>query len=155
MDKAWHAQEGNVAGTAEKQLCSAADKLRKNLDAKDYKYIVFGLISLKYISDSFGSLRARLLEGKGEFVGADPDDRDEYKAKNVFFMLQPVRWNWLCDNAKELEIVVLVDDAMDTIERDNLAPRGFLSNVYGRLWGATPRIFLPGGPSTLNHGRNH
>ena len=57
----------------EKQLWSAADKLRKNLDAADYKHVVLGLIFLKYISDSFESLRAQLLEGKGEFEGADPE----------------------------------------------------------------------------------
>ena len=70
----------------EKQLWSAADKLRKNIDAAEYKHIVLGLIFLKYISDSFESLFAQLKEGKGEFEGADPEDRDEYKAKNVFFV---------------------------------------------------------------------
>ena len=68
----------------EKQLWSAADKLRKNIDAAEYKHVVLGLIFLRYISDSFEALFARLQEGKGEFDGADPEDRDEYKAKNVF-----------------------------------------------------------------------
>lgn len=116
----------------EKQLWSAADKLRKNLDAADYKHVVLGLIFLKYISDSFESLRAQLLEGKGEFEGADPEDRDEYKAKNVFFVPQPARWNWLRDNAKKPDIGVLVDAAMDAIEKDNPALKGVLPKVYAR-----------------------
>ena len=116
----------------EKQLWSAADKLRKNLDAADYKHVVLGLIFLKYISDSFENLRAELLEGKGEFEGADPEDRDEYKAKNVFFVPQPARWNWLRDNAKKPDIGVLVDAAMDAIEKDNPALKGVLPKVYAR-----------------------
>ncbi len=116
----------------EKQLWSAADKLRKNLDAADYKHVVLGLIFLKYISDSFESLRAQLVEGKGEFEGADPEDRDEYKAKNVFFVPQPARWNWLRDNAKKPDIGVLVDAAMDAIEKDNPALKGVLPKVYAR-----------------------
>ena len=116
----------------ETPLWSAADKLRKNLDAADYKHVVLGLIFLKYISDSFESLRAQLLEGKGEFEGADPEDRDEYKAKNVFFVPQPARWNWLRDNAKKPDIGVLVDAAMDAIEKDNPALKGVLPKVYAR-----------------------
>jgi len=69
----------------EKQLWKAADKLRKNIDAAEYKHVVLGLIFLKYISNAFEDLYAKLKEGKGEYKGADPEDRDEYKAENVFF----------------------------------------------------------------------
>ncbi|WP_279027770.1 type I restriction-modification system subunit M [Bilophila wadsworthia] len=116
----------------EKQLWSAADKLRKNIDAAEYKHVVLGLIFLKYISDSFEGLFVRLQEGKGEFEGADPEDRDEYTAKNVFFVPQPARWNWLRDNAKKPEIGVLVDAAMDAIEKENSALKGVLPKVYAR-----------------------
>ena len=61
----------------EKQLWKAADKLRKNIDAAEYKYIVLGLIFLKYISDAFEGLYQRLQKGEGEYAGADPEDRDE------------------------------------------------------------------------------
>jgi len=94
--------------------------------------VVLGLIFLKYISDSFESLRAQLLEGKGEFEGADPEDRDEYKAKNVFFVPRAARWNWLRDNAKKPDIGVLVDAAMDAIEKGNPALKGVLPKVYAR-----------------------
>ena len=69
----------------EKQLWKAADKLRKNIDAAEYKHVVLGLIFLKYISDTFEELFAKLQAGEGDYAGADPEDKDEYKAENVFF----------------------------------------------------------------------
>lgn len=65
----------------EKQLWKAADKLRKNIDAAEYKHIILGLIFLKYISDAFEDLHSKLKSGKGEYAGADPEDKDEYKAE--------------------------------------------------------------------------
>ncbi len=116
----------------EKQLWSAADKLRKNIDAAEYKNVVLGLIFLKYISDSFEDLYAMLSAGQGEFEGADPEDKDEYKAKNVFFVPQPARWEFLKASAKLPEIGPLVDAAMDAIEKDNPSLRGVLPKVYAR-----------------------
>ena len=116
----------------EKQLWSAADKLRKNIDAAEYKHVVLGLIFLKYISDSFEDLFAKLKEGKGEFDRADPEDRDEYNAKNVFFVPKPARWNFLQANAKKPEIGKLVDEAMDAIEKDNPSLKGVLPKVYAK-----------------------
>jgi len=72
--------------TLEKQLWKSADKLRKNIDAVEYKHFVLGLIFLKYISDAFEELFETLKAGEGEFAGADPEDKDEYKAENVFFV---------------------------------------------------------------------
>jgi len=116
----------------EKQLWSAADKLRKNIDAAEYKHVVLGLIFLKYISDSFEDLFAKLAEGKGEFDGADPEDRDEYSAQNVFFVPKPARWSFLQANAKKPEIGILADAAMDAIEKDNPSLKGVLPKVYAR-----------------------
>ncbi len=79
----------------EKQLWKAADKLRKNIDAAEYKHIVLGLIFLKYISDAFEELFDKLKKGEGEYAGADPEDRDEYKAENVFFEPEKARWFYL------------------------------------------------------------
>ena len=75
----------------EKQLWKSADKLRKNIDAAEYKHVVLGLIFLKYISDAFEELYEKLKEGKGEYEGADPEDKDEYKAENVFFVPEKAR----------------------------------------------------------------
>ena len=68
----------------EQQLWKSADKLRKNIDAAEYKHIVLGIIFLRYISDAFEDLYEKLKQGKGEYEGADPEDIDEYKAENVF-----------------------------------------------------------------------
>lgn len=85
----------------EKQLWKSADKLRKNIDAAEYKHVVLGLIFLKYISDAFDELYATLKTGEGEYVGADPEDKDEYKAENVFFVPADARWSHLQAHAKQ------------------------------------------------------
>jgi len=116
----------------EKQLWKAADKLRKNIDAAEYKHIVLGLIFLKYISDAFESLYGRLQKGEGEYAGSDPEDRDEYKAENVFFVPPEARWAYLLSKAKQPEIGKFVDNAMDAIERENPSLKGVLPKVYAR-----------------------
>jgi len=116
----------------EKQLWKAADMLRKNIDAAEYKHVVLGLIFLKYISDSFEEHFAKLKEGKGEYVGSDPEDKDEYKAENIFFVPQEARWTHLVANATKPQIGVLVDEAMDAIEHDNPTLKGVLPKVYAR-----------------------
>jgi type I restriction enzyme M protein len=68
----------------EAKLWQAADKLRNNMDAAEYKHVVLGLVFLKYISDTFEEHHAKLVAGKGEYAGANPEDQDEYKAENVF-----------------------------------------------------------------------
>ncbi|WP_321992649.1 class I SAM-dependent DNA methyltransferase [Marispirochaeta aestuarii] len=116
----------------ENQLWKAADKLRKNIDAAEYKHIVLGLIFLKYISDAFEELRSKLLAGEGEYEGADPEDKDEYKAENVFFVPEIARWSHLQNNAKLPTIGKTVDEAMDAIERDNPSLKNVLPKVYAR-----------------------
>ena len=116
----------------EKQLWSAADKLRKNIDAAEYKHILLGLMFLKYISDSFEELYTKLKSGVGEYDGADPEDRDEYKAENVFFVPAIARWSFLKSRAKQHEIGKDVDNAMEAIEKDNSSLKGVLPKVYAR-----------------------
>ena len=116
----------------EKQLFATADKLRKNIDAAEYKHIVLGLIFLRYISDAFESLHSKLVAGEGEYEGANPEDRDEYKAENIFFVPPSARWSYLQTRAKLPEIGKDVDTAMDAIENDNPSLRGVLPKVYSR-----------------------
>ena len=116
----------------EKQLWKAADKLRKNIDAAEYKHIVLGLIFLKYISDSFEQQFAKLQAGVGEYAGADPEDKDEYAAENVFFVPQDARWSYLQSNARQPEIGKMVDAAMDAIEKENPSLKGVLPKVFAR-----------------------
>lgn len=123
------ASNGAVLGFEEK-LWKAADKLRNNMDAAEYKHVVLGLVFLKYISDAFEEVHEEL---KNDPEGlAEPENRDEYLAKNVFWVPPESRWSYLQKNAKQPNIGVLVDDAMDGIERDNRSLKGVLPKNYGR-----------------------
>ena len=101
----------------EAKLWLAADKLRNNMDAAEYKHVVLGLIFLKYISDSFDEHHAKLIDGKGEYEGANPEDKDEYLAANVFWVPKEARWPQLQAGAKQPSIGKDVDDAMVALIR--------------------------------------
>lgn len=112
----------------EAQLFKTADKLRKNIDAAEYKNVVLGLVFLKYISDSFQELYEKL----DADTASDPEDRDEYKAENVFFVPEQARWKTLHARAKLPTIGTDLDDAMEAIEKENPELRNVLSKVYGK-----------------------
>ena len=114
----------------EKQLWKAADKLRKNIDAAEYKHVVLGLIFLKYISVLFEELYQELLKQVSD--GADPEDREEYKAENVFFVPTDARWAQIVSKAKDPQIGKYVDAAMDAIEKENPSLKGVLPKVFAR-----------------------
>ncbi|TRZ78186.1 SAM-dependent DNA methyltransferase [bacterium] len=116
----------------EPQLFKAADKLRKNVNAAQYKDVVLGLIFLKYISDSFEELHTKLKESKGKFKGADPEDQDEYKAENVFWVPENARWSYLHSRAKLPTIGKDLDEAMEKIEKENTTLKGILPKVYAK-----------------------
>lgn len=112
----------------EAQLFKAADKLRKNIDAAEYKNVALGLIFLKYISESFQELYDKLAQD--EF--SDPEDRDEYKAENIFFVPEQARWKNLQAKAKLPTIGQELDDAMESIEKENPELRNVLPKVFGK-----------------------
>lgn len=116
----------------EAKLWLAADMLRNNMDAAEYKHVVLGFIFLKYISNTFEENRAKLLAGEGDYAGANPEDPDEYKAENVFWVPPEAHWSHLQARAKQPTIDKTVDDAMVAIERDNLRLQGILPKVYAR-----------------------
>ena len=116
----------------EQVLFSTANKQRKNMDAGEYKHIVLGLVFLKYISDSFLELYTKLKDGKGEYEGADPEDINEYKAENVFFVPSIARWDYLQGRGKLATIGKDVDDAMDALEKDNPSLKGVLPKEYAK-----------------------
>lgn len=115
----------------EKTLWQAADKLRNNMDAAEYKHVVLGLIFLKYISDAFDELYEQLKATENE-TGADPEDKDEYTAERVFYVPPSARWKWLQGRAKLPTIGKDIDDAMDAIEKDNPTLKGVLPKDYAR-----------------------
>jgi type I restriction enzyme M protein len=123
-----HRRNGGDLGL-EARLFRMADELRGNIDSAEYKHVVLGLIFLKYISDAFEAKRAELkLE-----PDADLDDPDEYRADNVFWVPEEARWGNLQRKAKDPAVGKALDDAMETLERDNPKRlRGVLPKDYAR-----------------------
>src|SRR5277367_711210 len=93
----------------EAKLWLAADKLRNNMDAAEYKHVVLGLIFLKYISDAFEEKHAALVADQKS--GADPEDADEYRAESIFWVPKGARWSFLLGEAKQPTIGKKLDDA--------------------------------------------
>src|SRR6186997_48102 len=125
-------EKENQEEALEKKLWKAADKLRKNMDAAEYKHVALGLIFLKYISDAFEELHQQLLKGEGEYEGANPEDKNEYTAEKVFYVPPSSRWSWIQGRAALPTIGKDIDDAMDAIEKDNTSLRGVLPKVYAQ-----------------------
>jgi len=129
----------------EKELWEAADKLRGNIDASEYKNIVLGLIFLKYISDAFMQKREKLEEWTNdknhkEYYTEDEEARkmiinnpEEYKAEGIFFVPAKARWNYLQENATQSDIGFLIDQAMELVEKENPKQlKGVLPKDYSK-----------------------
>jgi len=125
-------------------LWKAADKLRAQMDAAEYKHIVLGLIFLKYISDTFVKQQEKIRQlvsdpASDYFISEDPseyseelEERDYYIQDNVFWVPQEARWETLRSKAKQPDIGSLVDGAMTAIENENTSLRGKLDKRFGR-----------------------
>ena len=123
-------QQGGALMGYEAELWQMADALRGSMDAAEYKHVVLGLIFLKYISDAFQELHAWLESKTAE--GYDPEDMDEYRGENIFWVPPEARWPHLKAQARQSTIGQLVDDAMTAIERDNPALKDVLPKDYAR-----------------------
>jgi type I restriction enzyme M protein len=179
-------EEQQFLNELEKKLWTSANKLLPSLDASQYKHVMLGLVFLKYVSDSFDIRRKELTEqfkNPDHEYFLDPDDfdglneqgepnpeyqaeindelenRDFYLEKNVFWVPQQARWQFLQDNNKvaiggaELAITELsangkdgkpktlkvssvghlIDNALDAIEIDNPKLKGVLNKRYTQL----------------------
>nr|WP_254226277.1 class I SAM-dependent DNA methyltransferase [Burkholderia multivorans] len=126
-----------------KTLWAAADKLRSSMDAAEYKHIVLGLIFLKYISDAFDERRAQLAAAFGNQEddlylpdAADHaealEERDYYTMANVFWVPASARWESIRAQAKQPDIGVRIDSALEAIEADNKSLKGILDKRFGR-----------------------
>lgn len=115
----------------EQKLWAAADKLRGHMDPSEYKHVALGLIFLKYISDSFEETYQSIKNDKDAFEG-EWEDKDAYKARNIFWVPEIARWGYLKQNAKKPEIGKIVDDAMISIEKENPSLKGVLPKSYAR-----------------------
>lgn len=136
-------------------LFEAANKLRGSVESAEYKHLVLGLVFLKYVSDSFERRRQQLEaltrdSGSDYFVEADDDreeileDRDEYTAQNVFWVPADARWPALLAKASQPDVGVVLDRALDEIERENEDLRGVLPKVYARAALAPEKIAIRG-----------
>lgn len=112
----------------EQQLWAAADKMRGHMDPAEYKHVALGLIFLKYISDAFEEKHTAL----SQEAGANPEDRDEYLADNVFWVPMEARWKHIQAQAKTPQIGKIIDDAMISLENDNHTLKGVLPRDYAR-----------------------
>jgi type I restriction enzyme M protein len=122
---------GNNNSTAdigfEQQIWAAADILRGNMDAAEYKHVVLGLIFLKYISDKFEERYRELLAEDD-----DVEDKDAYAEVNVFFVPPEARWSVIATAAHTEEIGAAIDDAMRAIEKENKRLKDILPKTYAR-----------------------
>ena len=111
------------------QLWGMANALRGNIDAAEYKHIVLPLMFLKYISDAFEELHEELESKANE--GYDPEEPDEYKERNVFWVPMEARWSNIQARARQEDIGATIDRAMDFIERENKPLQGVLPKNFG------------------------
>ena len=121
---------GNINTELASKLWATANALRGNIDAAEYKHVVLPLMFLKYISDAFEELHEELESKAGE--GYDPEEPDEYRERNVFWVPQEARWSVIQSRARQEDIGVTIDRAMDVIERDNDPLKGVLPRNFGR-----------------------
>ncbi|QYA26610.1 SAM-dependent DNA methyltransferase [Gramella sp. MT6] len=115
----------------EESLWDAANKLRGSIEPSEYKHVVLGLIFLKFASDKFEVRREELVaEGKEKYL----EMKDFYNMKNVFFLAETSRWNYLIKNAKQDDIALKIDTALNQIEKNNPSLKGALpDNYFSRL----------------------
>jgi len=128
----------------EKELWKAADKLRGSLDPSDYKYIVLGLIFLKYVSDAFYQRRELLKEwvsdpNNKEFYVPDEsarkfiiEDKDQYKSAGIFYIPEKARWEYLQKFSLTPDIGKKIDEAMEEIEKENPVLKDILPKIYAQ-----------------------
>ncbi|TXH45399.1 MAG: SAM-dependent DNA methyltransferase [Actinobacteria bacterium] len=132
-----------ASASLESVLWEAANTLRNNVDAAEYKHVVLGLIFLKYVSDVFDRRRRELDaltrdQGSDYFMPTDAaravvlESRDEYTSEGVFWIPEGHRWEDLRAAAKQPDIGARIDAAMDAVERDNPTLKGVLPKNYTR-----------------------
>ncbi len=126
-----------------KKLWAAADQLRANMDAAEYKHIVLGLIFLKYVSDTFeerrAELRRRFADPNDSYalsntatIETELEDRDYYTEANVFWLPAEARWERIQNAAKQPGLGKNIDNALEAIEKENYRLKNILDKRFAR-----------------------
>lgn len=115
----------------EETLWDSANKLRGSVEPSEYKHVVLGLIFLKFASDKFEERKNELIaEGHDIYL----DNVPFYTMKNIFYLPEQARWNYLIQNAKQSDLAIKIDTALNTVEQYNPSLKGALpDNYYSRL----------------------
>jgi len=115
----------------EESLWDSANKLRGTVESSEYKHVVLSLIFLKFASDKFQKRKEELIEeGKEDFI----EMKEFYNMKNVFFLPEKARWSFIKNNAKQDDIALKIDTALNTVEKNNPSLKGALpDNYFSRL----------------------
>jgi len=115
----------------EETLWQACDKLRGSVESSEYKHVVLGLIFLKFASDKFEERREEIIvEGQEKYI----ENKEFYNMKNVFFLQETSRWDFIKANAKQDDLALKIDTALHQIEKNNPALKGALpDNYFSRL----------------------
>ncbi len=115
----------------EESLWDSANKLRGTVESSEYKHVVLGLIFLKFVSDKFEERKEELVvEGKEKFI----DMKEFYNMKNIFYLPEESRWSYVVAHAKQDDIALKIDAALNTIEKNNPSLKGALpDNYFSRL----------------------
>ena len=121
--------------TMEESLWNSANKMRGTVESSEYKHVVLGLIFLKFASDKFEDRRKELIaEGKEKFI----EMTEFYTMKNVFFLPENARWSYIIQNAKQDDISIKIDTALNTVEKNNPPLKGALPDNYFSRLGLDP-----------------
>ena len=118
-------ETNNRYETLDKKLWKANDKLRKNIDAAEYKHVVLGLVFLKYISEVFNEYHHNLIQ-----EGVNAEDKERYKEAGIFYVPPEARWAYLQTKTKDQDIGQAINKAMDLIEQENPRLAGVLPKIY-------------------------
>ncbi len=123
----------------ENKLWKAADKLRKKVEVHEYKYVVLGLIFLRYISFAFEEKKQEFIEREISYLPPDykdliMEDRDAYLAEGIMFVPEKARWDYLKKHANQPNIGEILDTAIEILEKEYPKQlKNVIPKIYTRI----------------------
>jgi type I restriction enzyme M protein len=106
----------------EDKLWKAADKLRKKIEVHEYKYVVLGLIFLRYISFAFEEKKKEIQREIKKFPqkirAKVSEDRDIYQSNGILYIPENAGWDYIKKNANQPNIGEIIDKAIETLENE-------------------------------------